>query len=224
MKASLLTTLFSLLFVSTLSSALQFCKVDAEKKTDLCLALAASHNITTHAKDLSLHLSVRFFAPNTGWAAVGVGKEMKGALMFVLYPGFDDGGNLRFPPFRPFLHPTLIFVFHLFCCMHARTVRLTVNQAVTVSIRSTSAHLSPTALASTEAPDIHVTRAWVDEAGLYNAQLLCYDCESWSGSTLDVMSANQSWIWSANERQKTRSDDVGLHLIMHTNRGLLLPP
>lgn len=213
MKISSFTTLLSLLLLTSFSAALQFCKIDEEKKTDLCLALASSHNTTTHAKDLSLHLSVQFPARNTGWAAVGVGEEMKGALMFVLYPGIDDGCS-----FSPFSHPTQP-KFPFYECTRGK-VKLTANQAVAVSIRSTSAHISPTALAPSERPDIHVTRAWVDSNGLYNAQIMCYDCESWGRSKLDVMSGNQSWIWSVNTRQKTRSDDVGLHLVMHTNRGL----
>src|ERR1700753_3104250 len=109
MKTSLFTTLFSLLFLTSFSGALQFCKVDEAKKTDLCLALASSHNTTTHAKDLSLHLSVSFPAENTGWAAVGIGGEMKGALMFVLYPGFEDGGTY-FPSL-----PSIFFSSKLNC-------------------------------------------------------------------------------------------------------------
>lgn len=84
------TALSLLALFPSISASLQFCKRDAAKETDLCLAVASSHNASTHVNDVSLHLSVRFSAPATGWAAVGVGEQMKGALMFVLYPGLED--------------------------------------------------------------------------------------------------------------------------------------
>ncbi len=95
-------TLFTFLLLVSSSAArddeasaptLQFCAVDTTQQTDLCFALASAQNSTTLAKDLSLHLSVKFFGEKRGWAAVGVGEKMSGALMFVLYPGFDDGGT-----------------------------------------------------------------------------------------------------------------------------------
>jgi hypothetical protein len=97
------TSLFAALLLTTQAGAhddepptsptLQFCAVDNAQTTDICLALTSAQNSTTQANDLSLQLSVRFFAEKTGWAAVGVGEEMDGALMFVLYPGFEDGGT-----------------------------------------------------------------------------------------------------------------------------------
>lgn len=74
-------------------SPVQFCQVNTEasKQTDLCFAVASWKNATTEKKDVSLHFSVRFKERN-GWAAFGVGGHMKGALMFVMYPGDGEGG------------------------------------------------------------------------------------------------------------------------------------
>jgi len=88
-----------------------------------------------------------------------------------------------------------------------------------MSIRSTPGHFPPMVTMTTNVPIVHVTRTWVDPDGLHNAQMMCYDCESWTSSDLDVDSSKQSWIWSSNFMQNTRSDDPELMLNMHTDRG-----
>lgn len=88
---------FTLLPVWLLNSAvsalspLQFCSVNEPRKTDLCFAVASSNNITTQKHDLSLHISAKFVVDATGWAAVGIGQTMDNALMFVMYPGGEEG-------------------------------------------------------------------------------------------------------------------------------------
>lgn len=83
--------LIAFLALLSLSSALQFCRVEGTR-TDLCFAIASSKNQTTKGTDVSLHLSARFEQRN-GWVAFGVGEKMAGALMFVMYPGDQDGGE-----------------------------------------------------------------------------------------------------------------------------------
>jgi hypothetical protein len=73
----------------------QLCQVNDGRKTDMCLALTSHTNTSTKSKDLQLHLSVRFFEERTGWAAFGIGEKMHSGLMFVMYPGADEGG--RYP-------------------------------------------------------------------------------------------------------------------------------
>ncbi|KAK0127967.1 hypothetical protein ONS96_007462 [Cadophora gregata f. sp. sojae] len=177
-RHSLLIAFLSLL---SLSSALQFCRVEGTR-TDLCFAIASSKNQTTKEKDVSLHFSAGFDQRN-GWVAFGVGEKMAGALMFVMYPGDQDGD-------------------------------------VTLSVRTTPGHFPPIVTMTSKVPVIHVTRTWVDPDGLHNAQIMCYDCESWTSSDLDVDSSKQSWIWSSNFMQNTRSDDPEMMLNMHTDRGV----
>ncbi|KAG4420487.1 hypothetical protein IFR04_006407 [Cadophora malorum] len=167
--------------LQSLSSALQFCRVEGAR-TDLCFAIASTKNQTTKGKDVSLHLSARFEQRN-GWVAFGIGEKMAGALMFVMYPGDQDGD-------------------------------------ITMSIRSTPGHFPPMVTMTSNVPVVHVTRTWVDPDGLHNAQMMCYDCETWTSSDLDVDSSKQSWIWSSNFMQNTRSDDPELMLNMHTDRGV----
>jgi hypothetical protein len=198
---ALLSTLLLLSgFSATSASAspsTQFCTTSTKQdvNTDLCFAVASSHNETTNAKDLSLHLSARFPDQNTGWAAVGIGSHMQGSLMFALYPSSTDG-------------------------------------SVAFSIRTTNAHTAPvhlsaSSLAGKKGPDVHVTRKWVDENGYSNVQVSCFGCDRWSGSTLDVMSANQSWIWAWNGKQMAGSASGKMGLQKHEHKGLfgfLIPP
>ena len=195
------TLLSFLLFLSGISAAAasesasaspstQFCTTSTKEdvNTDLCFAFASSHNETTDAKDLSLHLSARFPAPGTGWAGVGVGSVMSGSLMFVMYPSTSD-------------------------------------DAVTFSIRTTTVHNAPVALsvsslAGKNGPDVHVTRKWVDEGGYSNVLVSCFGCDKWSGSTLDVRSLNQSWIWAWNGKQVMSSASEKVGLQKHGDKGL----
>lgn len=82
-----------LLISTTLVSALQFCQLDVARKTDLCFAITSATNATTGKNDVSINLSVAFKERN-GWAGIGIGDKMDGALMFVMYPGENDGGKL----------------------------------------------------------------------------------------------------------------------------------
>ena len=179
-------------FLAASASATQFCHLHPSKTTDLCFALTSSQNSSTETKDLSLHISARFPAPGTGWAAVGIGHQMAGSLMFVMYPSSSAAED----------------------------------EDVTVSMRTTSGHtgpvtLSASTLAGHKGPDIHVTRKWVDN-DLYNVQVTCYGCEKWSGSTLDVMSANQTWIWAWNGKQETGTANEKIKLKRHEDRGMLV--
>ena len=99
------------------------------------------------------------------------------------------------------------------------------DEDVTVSMRTTSGHtgpvtLSASTLAGHKGPDIHVTRKWVDN-DLYNVQVTCYGCEKWSGSTLDVTSVNQTWIWAWNGKQETGTANEKIKLKRHEDRGML---
>lgn len=58
----------------------------------MCIAVSSFKNATTNANDLLLSMSVHFHQ-RRGWAAFGIGEAMSGALMFVMYPGVNEGGK-----------------------------------------------------------------------------------------------------------------------------------
>jgi hypothetical protein len=70
----------------------QACVQDAGSKTDICVAFASYQNASTGSDDLYLDLSSKFH-DRVGWAALGLGQEMAGALMFVIYPGRQQDGT-----------------------------------------------------------------------------------------------------------------------------------
>lgn len=92
-----LSALFSSLALYVCGQSVQFCRVDVERKSDLCVAISSIHNATTDSYDLYMTFSL-LFEKRQGWCAFGIGDAMDGALMFVMYPGKIDGGkySLRF--------------------------------------------------------------------------------------------------------------------------------
>jgi len=58
--------------------------------------------------------------------------------------------------------------------------------------------------------------------GTYNAQLICYDCESWKGNELNLESEAQNWIWGSNG-QHTNSDNEYMILQRHRYNGKPCP-
>ena len=84
------------------TSAVQFCRVDSQQGTDQCLALSSYNNESSNANDFYLLLSAKF-EQRAGFAAFGTGPTMDGALMFVFYPGKNDGGALTW---------NMIIIFH----------------------------------------------------------------------------------------------------------------
>lgn len=86
-----------LLFLLTLlpalagSSPTEYCRVDKTLRTDQCISLSSYYNSTTDASDFYILLSAKFKDRN-GFSAFGTGRTMDEALMFVIYPGSNEGG------------------------------------------------------------------------------------------------------------------------------------
>ena len=86
----LLSTLSLNLLTVAYGQNVQFCQVDVERKSDLCIAVSSVHNASTNAYDLYMTFSL-LFEKRQGWCAFGIGDVMDGALMFVMYPGKNEG-------------------------------------------------------------------------------------------------------------------------------------
>jgi hypothetical protein len=78
-----------------LASPLQYCRVYEPQGTDQCLAISTYHNETSIANDFYLLISAKF-VDRRGFAAFGTGTTMDGSLMFVIYPGENEGGKAIF--------------------------------------------------------------------------------------------------------------------------------
>jgi hypothetical protein len=101
-KFEYVANIFIVLGLGTLvlASPLQYCRVDESQRTDQCLALSTFYNETSNTNDFYLLISAKF-EERRGFAAFGTGETMDGALMFVIYPGEDEGGMQILPALIP---------------------------------------------------------------------------------------------------------------------------
>jgi hypothetical protein len=75
----------------------QYCHSETpQAPVRFCLAANTRHNVSTQTTDLAITFGHER-SPRGGWAAVGIGEGMYGALMFVTYAGTskDGKGSLR---------------------------------------------------------------------------------------------------------------------------------
>lgn len=69
-----------LLISPTLVAGIQYCHTGP----DFCFAAATQHNTSSESHDVYLTISATP-SQKGGWTSVGIGREMKGALMFIIY-------------------------------------------------------------------------------------------------------------------------------------------
>ena len=85
------TFLFIIINTCRGSEPAQICHVNPTRYTDMCMAVKTVKSQHERGHDLLMTFSVKFHE-GIGWAAFGVGDIMERALMFVLWPGEQDGG------------------------------------------------------------------------------------------------------------------------------------
>ncbi|KAI5304614.1 hypothetical protein KEM56_006264 [Ascosphaera pollenicola] len=69
-------------------------------------------------------------------------------------------------------------------------------------------------------PQYEVVSTPIVDNTYHEAVIVCYECDSYnSGSTLDVTSTKQPWIWAAETKQQTQSEDTNLPLTFHSGFG-----
>ena len=89
----LLTSLFAVINVCRGSEPVQICHIEPALHSDACMAVKTVKSQYERGHDLFMTFSVKFHQ-RSGWAAFGVGDKMDRALMFVLWPGKNEGGEL----------------------------------------------------------------------------------------------------------------------------------
>ncbi|KAH8807113.1 hypothetical protein F5884DRAFT_899568 [Xylogone sp. PMI_703] len=92
----LMTACFLLsIHVGVVHSSMQYCYEDLQVPIHFCLAVETWHNKTSSSTDLLVTFGHQRFREG-GWTAVGVGRSMFGALMFIEYTGIEEA-----PVFSP---------------------------------------------------------------------------------------------------------------------------
>lgn len=128
--------------------------------------LALSTVPTSNGSEAYIHIK----APaSSQWAAVGTADAMDGSLMFVMFPGEDEDGNVE-----PSLTGT----------------RLT-EQEVTFSVRSAHGHHEPQEVEI----DVDVLSSGIQD-GVMQATAKWKLPDSSTFSTVDITSKKQPWIWA----------------------------
>ncbi|KAG9194334.1 hypothetical protein G6011_04369 [Alternaria panax] len=85
-----LTSLFAIISICRGSDPVQICHIDPALHSDACMAVKTVKSQHERGHDLLMTFSVKFHQ-RSGWAAFGVGQTMNRALMFVLWPGEQEG-------------------------------------------------------------------------------------------------------------------------------------
>ena len=172
----------------------QFCKHRGENgKAEMCFAINSFYNTSTDASDVYITLKTwRFKDSAKGWAAMGLGKMMTGALMFIIY-GDPAGGSL------------------------VTTIRTATGHHPPLSVFGT-----PNSPPDAEGvPELEVRSSkWEVYDGEYfndnlklkpthvgTSEIVCYDCAKWSQYPIRPNSTTaQEMIWSTNSEQDFGGD------------------
>ncbi|MCJ1314481.1 hypothetical protein MMC25_008163 [Agyrium rufum] len=172
------------------SGAVQFCRnapgSSGVNGPDFCVSATTWENPSTLMQDMYLSIRVdRQSGTSKGWTAFGPGNMMDGALMFVVY---GDPKSGRKP---------------------------------TVSIRTTNGHAPPKLISLEDAGGADfdlMGGSWTkSNQGIYSAMLnvAFTNCTRWPGTSIDVSSTTQPWIWAHNSNQNFPVYTFNAPLEMH---------
>ncbi|KAI1378898.1 hypothetical protein F4677DRAFT_412337 [Hypoxylon crocopeplum] len=182
-----------LLASTALAEPVQYCRFgDAARPNqdaDFCVGLTTQRNVSTGAHNVFLTMThTRRQRSATGWTAVGVGDEMKGSLMFIVY-GDPASGEKPIVSIRASEG-------------HSQPTLLTREQMGGGDLKILRSDWLP----SPSGKD------WV---ATFSA--LCYSCTLWPGTTLSATARSQPWIWAWNKGQEFDVYTYDAHLKMHAH-------
>ncbi|KAI1078850.1 hypothetical protein F5B20DRAFT_546438 [Whalleya microplaca] len=191
-----LWTVSWLLSSAALAEPVQYCRFGDSTRpnqdVDFCLGLTTQRNSTTGAHNVYLTFThTRRQLSAKGWTAVGVGDEMKGSLMLIVY-GNPSSGEQPIVSIRG-------------STGHHQPTLLTREQMGGGDLRVLRADWLP---AGSSEPAGTVTAT---------VSVLCYSCTLWPGTEISATSGSQPWIWAWNKAQEFDVYDYEAHLKMHAH-------
>lgn len=163
---------------------------------------AFSINVANDSSDVFIY----FTSPAYSWVAVGMGKEMKGSLMFVMYPSADNKSKSRVTEID----------ISLSCLAFHRKTKSDITTDLTISPRIATGHTEPT-FASEIQLSILPGTGINNDSFVLNA--VCHNCRSWKGGSLDVTSQSQPWIYAFGPANTLQSDKQDAPLRRHREFG-----
>ncbi|ERF72626.1 hypothetical protein EPUS_05680 [Endocarpon pusillum Z07020] len=170
----------------TASPPIQFCKQEDTVSLDFCVAVTPYQNATSASTDL--YVTITRTRPETdGWLGVGLGSEMNGALMFVLYDDPQDGLRTSIRTATGHHEPIEL------SAMAMEEGQLLPDIKV---VKSAYDDQPP---GSSSPPDAR------GKPRTGTANILIYSAPLWPKTSIDTTSASQPWIWAHNPTSPTPS-------------------
>lgn len=84
-----------------------------------------------------------------------------------------------------------------------------------MSVRTADGHSMPQQYTEVQ---YDILKAYVS-GGLMTGEIICYDCVSWPGGSLDISSATQPLIWANGPGEAVRSSSLNADIAMHQEHG-----
>lgn len=168
----------------------QYCRHRGENgNAEICLAINTFYNSTTDGLDVYLTLQTfRYKSSKKGWASMGLGAQMTGALMFLVY-GDPELGDMT------------------------TSVRTATGHHPVGMINDTAFYDGPIPeIQVTDSKFEPYTGGYVNEqlgfspSHVGTAHIVCYDCKQWSGQEIANTSTQANMIWATNWSQDLQGD------------------
>lgn len=168
----------------------QYCRHRGENgNAEICLAINTFYNTTTDGLDIYMTLQTfRYKASKKGWAAMGLGNQMTGALMFLVY-GDPELGDMT------------------------TSIRTATGHHPVGMITDTAFYDGP--IPEIQIVDSRFepyTGNYFNEAlgfgpsHVGTAHVVCYDCKQWTGQEIANTSTMANMIWATNWAQDLQGD------------------
>ena len=187
------SAIFALTVLTTTINAYrptQFCKHRGENgKAEMCFALNQHHNTSTDQFDVYITLETwRFKDSSKGWAAMGLGKMMIGALMFIIYGDPLQGTLTTSVRTATGHHPPFSVLGDQGAGYDVPEIQIGRSGWMEYDgdYFNDKLQLKPTHVGFSE--------------------IVCYGCAKWSGFPIGNETTYQEMIWSTNSVQEWHDD------------------
>ncbi|UNI18533.1 hypothetical protein JDV02_004797 [Purpureocillium takamizusanense] len=183
--------------LQSVAEPVQYCKsghsTDGEDGVDFCVGLSLHRNASTDAHNAYITLThTRPSHSAVGWTAVGIGRTMMGALMFVMYGDPAASGEKK---------PTV-------------SVRTATGHTYPNVVPRERMNGGDWRVMHAE----WLTDGGQRDTSTAVVSLVCYSCTLWPDEPISASSTAQPWIWAWNKGQQFATFTDNEHLAMHEPR------